>query len=71
MSGVSLKVESLGRSSRVSGRSGWNGNRYGGRVGGGNDLEGIEKQEELKNQEPEINTTGEVVSLDNFRDKND
>jgi len=37
----------------------------------GNDLEGIEKQEDLKNQEPEINTTGEVVSLDNFRDKND
>ena len=37
----------------------------------GNDLGGIEKQEDLKNQEPEINTTGEVVSLDNFRDKND
>ena len=37
----------------------------------GNDLEGIEKQEDLKNQEPKINTTGEVVSLDNFRDKND
>ena len=36
-----------------------------------NDLGGIEKQEDLKNQEPEINTTGEVVSLDNFRDKND
>ena len=37
----------------------------------GNDLEDIEKQEGLKNQEPEINATGEVVSLDNFRDKND
>ena len=36
-----------------------------------NDLGGIEKQEDLKNQEPEINTTGEVVSLENFRDKND
>ena len=36
-----------------------------------NDLEDIEKQEDLKNQEPEINTTGEVVSLENFRDKND
>jgi hypothetical protein len=33
--------------------------------------EDIEKQENLKNQEPEINTTGEVVSLENFRDKND
>ena len=36
-----------------------------------NDLEDIEKQEDLKNQEPEINTTGEVVSLESFRDKND
>jgi len=36
-----------------------------------NDLEDIEKQENLENQEPEINSTGEVVSLENFRDKND
>lgn len=36
-----------------------------------NDLEDIEKQENLENQEPEINSTGEVVSLENFRDKKD
>ncbi|MEC9178586.1 MAG: ClpXP protease specificity-enhancing factor SspB [Pseudomonadota bacterium] len=36
-----------------------------------NGHEDIEKQENLKNQESEINPTGEVVSLENFRDKND
>ena len=36
-----------------------------------NGHEDIEKQENLKNQEAEINPTGEVVSLENFRDKND
>ena len=36
-----------------------------------NSLEVIKKQKDLKKQEPEINTTGEVVSLESFRDKND
>ena len=36
-----------------------------------NNLEDVEKHDDLKNQEPEISTTGEVVSLENFRDKND
>jgi hypothetical protein len=35
------------------------------------DFDDSEEQKENKNQEPENNPTGEVVSLENFRDKKD